>query len=329
MRVYPLARASGQRSLVADLTDSDIDVAILVDVLLHEFEQFLRVHTHDVRPSYPSATRLIKSGADVRSSDFAVLRACIKASLRARWQRAVGRLVFLKAACSPMKGMGLPEADEETPVIFHSADVPRSVATLIDLSMSINLYIYKLAQSNTGSEMIYSDPLPGGSTLVNIQRVREKNAKKFLRIVENFPYDWSITDQSAYVLRAYSGLQLFPDANHRTGLAISRAHLQREGYFLRATSSDWKQLVHDLKDQHGKYRSRCKVDVIRTRNSCFEHVAEFYEAHTKRHTTITKLIDRMFPKYTQGPPSLAFLDDETPEEQAARKAMGETEAPES
>lgn len=201
--------------------------------------------------------------------------------------------------------------------IFRPDDPERSAEILTDLSEQINLYIFDLAADD---KMIYRDPWPGGTTRQNILRVRERKEKKFRRIVDKFPHRWQVTEQGAYILRAFSGLQLFPDANHRTGLALSRLHLAFFSYRLEATPDQWRALVKDLKSQQGPYRSVCKVDAIGDRNACFNHVAEFYGTHTRVPTLFGRAVELL--KGRQLPPEhMAFLESESAEDEAARKKL--------
>lgn len=49
------------------------------------------------------------------------------------------------------------------------------------------------------------------------------------RVMEEFPYDDPLTEQCAHWVRAIIGLHFFPDANHRTAMAILNALLQLNG----------------------------------------------------------------------------------------------------
>jgi len=199
--------------------------------------------------------------------------------------------------------------------LFWPDDPDRTTRTLIDLSVWFNMMVYEISQAN--QSMVYRDPLPGGTTKVNIERVADREEKRFRRIAERFPYGWPLHEQGAYILRAYSGLQIFPDANHRTGLAISRAHLRLNDHVLDARLADWKALVGDLKQQHGPYFSRCRADGIALRNRCFMHVASFYEQHCRRRN----IVDRFRERVARRQPlmgELAFWDEE-PAAEAARK----------
>lgn len=206
---------------------------------------------------------------------------------------------------------------EDGATLFRQDDAARSTATLIELSVATNLLIFEIAQAT--NDMVYRDPLPGGTTRVNIERVRDREERRFRSIVNRFPWQWPPVEQGAYILRAYSGLQIFPDANHRTGLAMSRIHLRQHGLLLDARLDEWKALVSDLKSQHGVYFSRCKADAIAARNKSFHRVADFYATHARPRNILDTVRERFRRRARPG--DLAFWDDEAPTAEAARKSL--------
>lgn len=197
-----------------------------------------------------------------------------------------------------------------------------SIETLIDVSEATNLYFYELYKKGI---MEYRDFWPSGDVAFNIKKVRKKQEKKFRRIVEQFPYEWRAQNQAAYVLRAFSGLQLFPDANHRTGLAISRVHLYAHNLELRGTSADWTALVDAIRSPKSPLNSRCTTDKLRDQNPCLAHIADFYDAHCRRVSvgrTVQSALSRIFGT---GPrldfDDVATFEPEDEKEEAERKAL--------
>lgn len=208
--------------------------------------------------------------------------------------------------------------------IFRPGDPTKSAQDLADLSVALNLFIYE--RSLTDPRMIYRDPKPKGSPEINIRRTLERCQARFQSVVRQFPYNWQVTRQAAYILRAYSGLQMFPDANHRTGLAISRLHLHAEGYQLKAPKLEYERLVRDLKLRDSPYRSRRTAEKIAVNDACMQRVSDFYGSYTR--TTGPSLLARLIGRVDDdsNPMDLALFDEETAEAEAERKGEPAREA---
>jgi hypothetical protein len=88
--------------------------------------------------------------------------------------------------------------------------------------------------------------------LERILATRGDRARKFRRIRKDFPIR-SLPAQCAYLLRAFSGLQVFPDANHRSSFYFIRSLLWTRGIVVSTTPKDAAKLVSNLKSPHGRY----------------------------------------------------------------------------
>lgn len=83
-----------------------------------------------------------------------------------------------------------------------------------------------------------------------IWRVRNNDIRRALR---RFPRDVSLIDQCAFWMRAFTGYHFFPDANHRTSIAILRNRLLNRNFDIgkwptpRTQDAIWESKYHRLK----------------------------------------------------------------------------------
>lgn len=165
-------------------------------------------------------------------------------------------------------------APRRLPGIFDKDDLEGTRARLLAVSQATNLTFYRMSLQPGG--MVYRDGWDRGTTEVNIQRVADREKRKLHRIAQHFPHHWPLHEQCAYLLRAYSGLQLYPDANHRTGMALAAFHAFAQQHRLRAEPEEAKRFVHDVCDPKSPLNARRKVSRILERDASFEHLADFY-----------------------------------------------------
>lgn len=84
----------------------------------------------------------------------------------------------------------------------------------------------------------------------SIWRVRNNDIHRALR---RFPRDVPLIDQCAFWMRAFTGYHFFPDANHRTSIAILRNRLLNRGFKIgrwptqRTQDAIWESKYHRLK----------------------------------------------------------------------------------
>lgn len=159
------------------------------------------------------------------------------------------------------------------PGLFDKDDSEGTANRLIGVSQATNLSFYQLGQQGV---MVYRDGWERGTTEVNIQRVGQRERRKIQRIAQHFPYDWPLHEQCAYLLRAYSGLQLYPDANHRTGMAIAAFHAFAHQCSLQASASEAARFVDDVRNPRSPLNARRTVNRILERDGSFRHLSDFY-----------------------------------------------------
>lgn len=162
--------------------------------------------------------------------------------------------------------------------IFVPGDPKTSTNRLVELSGLTNLMFYLLAQRGQQRYSTYSDRDPRYEIEITLRNKRDK----FEKIVRRFPFEWSVPGQAAYILRAYSGLQIFPDANHRSGIAVSRMHLKLAGFDLRASPREMRTLIEDIRYSRSPFWARCNASVLAERNPPLLHIAAFYNEHVVR-----------------------------------------------
>ncbi len=75
------------------------------------------------------------------------------------------------------------------------------------------------------------------SPSLTLQRIRNVQDCKLNRIIEEFPRTEPLPQQCAHWMRAFSGLHMFPDANHRTGMAALYGLLNSNN--LAPSPSEW------------------------------------------------------------------------------------------
>lgn len=75
------------------------------------------------------------------------------------------------------------------------------------------------------------------SPSLTLQRIRNVKGYKLDRIIEEFPRTEPLPQQCAHWMRAFAGLHMFPDANHRTGMAALYGLLNSNG--LAPPLSEW------------------------------------------------------------------------------------------
>lgn len=104
--------------------------------------------------------------------------------------------------------------------------------------------------------MEYRDHWPKRTPRENIEWVgRDKTCRrKFRRILEGLDASAPMQEQAAYLLRAFSGLQMFPDANHRTGLIVVAFYLDAKGWRFSASPTDMVGLVERIRPLYGACR---------------------------------------------------------------------------
>lgn len=140
---------------------------------------------------------------------------------------------------------------------------------------------YELASDGI---MEYRDHWPKRATEQNIEQVGTDShpRRKFRRILESLDSTDSIYEQAAFLLRAFSGLQLFPDANHRTGLVFVGYVLDSNGYSLECRLEDVVALVADIRPERGPYSARRNAGRLTERDASFHRVLSFMEAFVRR-----------------------------------------------
>lgn len=132
--------------------------------------------------------------------------------------------------------------------------------------------------------MEYRDHWPKGTSEHNIERVATEKTRrrKFRRILEGLNERDSVQEQAAYLLRAFSGLQLFPDANHRTGLVFVAYFLDLKGYVLECGLTEVVKLVEDIRPERGPFSARRTADRLTEHDASFKRVLQFMQAHVQR-----------------------------------------------
>lgn len=145
----------------------------------------------------------------------------------------------------------------------------------------INRLFYDLAQDGV---MEYRDHWPKGTPEQNIEKVAttRHSRRKFRRILECLDSAGSIHEEAALLLRAFSGLQLFPDANHRTGLIFVGYFLDKQGYTLECGMAAVVALVEDIRPERGPYSARRTADRLAERDASFHRVLAFMQEFVRR-----------------------------------------------
>jgi prophage maintenance system killer protein len=94
----------------------------------------------------------------------------------------------------------------------------------------VNLAIY---QSEQEYDLLSTkeDSLGGvvKRTLTNRRYSLEMVEKHLTEFFEGFPYDRTLTEQAALVMRWFAGMHFFEDANHRTGMSVLRTTMENNG----------------------------------------------------------------------------------------------------
>lgn len=112
--------------------------------------------------------------------------------------------------------------------------------------------------------------------------------RKFRRILEGLDDDWPMHEQAAYILRAFSGLQLFPDANHRTGLVIVALLLDDKRWKFAATPTETVPVVVRVRSDMDAMSARRTVDRLAERDASFLFLAEFMKNHVRKLTFLER-----------------------------------------
>lgn len=207
------------------------------------------------------------------------------------------------------------------PGIIHRKRHMKSIRTMTELSVSLNRLFYDLSQDGP---MEYRDNHPKRATVDLIHRVAtEKHLKKKIkRIVERFPHEWPIHEQAAYILRAYSGLQIFPDANHRTGLAIMRVHLHDYGYDFILADAELQSFIDKIRNPRSSLCARCNAGNLLDRNRPFMFIADTIEKNMKKHHWTKRALRLLMWRSPakKVPRTLLITPYETPEAENERKS---------
>lgn len=113
--------------------------------------------------------------------------------------------------------------------------------------------------------------------IARLERGRSGKAEKFVRIHRDFPVR-PLPGQCAYVLRAFSGLQVFPDANHRSALYFLRVLLWQRGIVVDATPMAAAELLRKLKDARGAfYTGGLAQDELLVRDDSYRLLVAWFE----------------------------------------------------
>lgn len=115
-------------------------------------------------------------------------------------------------------------------------------------------------------------------TRKRIWRVRNGDLRKVMR---RFPQDEPIHDQCGLWVRGVAGRQFFPDANHRTAIALLRKLLKENGmpqpawsvHAIQATRRKSKELINNLSSENDPI---C-IDSLYERDELFRLWQEFFE----------------------------------------------------
>lgn len=165
--------------------------------------------------------------------------------------------------------------------VVHPRSTEKTFQNLLDLSVELNALFFEMAQSGP---MQYRDHHPTRQTQDRIARVRtEKHLrKKIRRIAERFPHHWPVHEQAAYIIRAYSGLQIFPDANHRTGLAIMRSYLHHHGHDFALAGEELKEFINTIRNPRSEYCTRCNAGQLLDRDKSFLYIARRIDSNLRK-----------------------------------------------
>ena len=171
-------------------------------------------------------------------------------------------------------------------------DDPAALAKgLQDTCAAVNRMCYDLSRQGV---MEYRDHWPKRTTPENIEWVRtdKTRRRKFQRILEGLGDFEEPFEKAAFLLRAFSGLQLFPDANHRTGLIITLFVLDQHKWRFSATPHEMVEVVEHVRSERGPLSARRTVKTIRDRDASFDLLCAFMKAHCRPLTLLERLTRR-------------------------------------
>lgn len=131
----------------------------------------------------------------------------------------------------------------------------------VDSVIAVNMEIFKMAQEEN-SEHEYEDAM--AFTKLDTRRKIEldKGDRHDLkRIIDNFPTDEPLVEQSALWMHAIAGVHFFPDANHRTGMNTLRVMMEDNGIEIFEPFGDIEERTHTALDASKKVRRSLDVDM--------------------------------------------------------------------
>jgi hypothetical protein len=114
--------------------------------------------------------------------------------------------------------------------------------------------------------------------LIGRVRAGGKGQPERLRRIHS-DFKWRGTSaQCAYLLRSMSGMQVFPDGNHRTAFSLLRSLLWVRGVGVRATVDEAADLVRMLKDPRSAMRTTgLRKDRLTDRDSeSFRYIEQWF-----------------------------------------------------
>lgn len=115
-------------------------------------------------------------------------------------------------------------------------------------------------------------------TRARIWRIRNGDLRKMMR---RFPTDEPVHDQCALWVRGVAGRQFFPDANHRTAIALLRKLLKENGmaqpqwspWAIQATRRESKrQILQKIEDNEA-----IRLDTLYERDTLYQVWRDFFE----------------------------------------------------
>lgn len=103
-------------------------------------------------------------------------------------------------------------------------------------------------------------------------KIAARSRKVLHAIHDHFPRGAALTEQAAYLVRAFSGLRPFQEANHRTGWDYTAEVISHGGSQLLATTDEGRALGNDLWDD---LRGELSVDRLTAKDEAFARVHEW------------------------------------------------------
>lgn len=172
-------------------------------------------------------------------------------------------------------------------------------------------------------QMEYRDHWQKRSTEENIKWVsRDKTQRRRFRRIMECIDEKDPARTAALVLRAFSGLQLFPDANHRTGLVIMGALSHRMGYRFQAQPKEMATVVENIRSEYGPLSARRTADKLLVEDDCLDFLSRFMQNHIRKLTLRERIRFRFWPNkgFQEFGKDLPLkIAPETPEEEKRRK----------